>query len=218
MSSFFPLTMNAQTMISSPTSVIQTNNWENKQILLEFPDLISQSRKRVRFSSKPAQEIASEATIEEVASLWLTKAETYQIALEAKRAVKSFQKHSNPEACDAVLELFQECSRPKTNSLYVSENAQTILYSETPVRGLERLMNSELKKARVYHVQSLLKIQGKCNSSSACDQSCRLEILRYRSLQTSKGSRALARIFAHGDELQVVSAMQFELFGASSQF
>jgi hypothetical protein len=176
--------------------------------------LLTKPRKRVYFSRSPVPEIASEATREEVANSWLTKAETSQIALEAKRDAQSFRQRS-PESCDAFLALFQECSKKliSKKNLCVAKCAQTILHFETPIRGLERRMHSEMRTYRVFHVQSLLKIQEKCSFMSTTNKKSQPEILRYRSLQTSQGSRALARLLGHGDAIQVANAVREELFG-----
>jgi hypothetical protein len=191
----------------SPTCIIQAS----QQPCLERRAGRRLARKQgVRFSTKPSQEIASELSEHEVAPLWLSLEEYNQIQRQAERETMHLRKES-PEYCDAFLTLFQDSlKRYDFEQLWATKSVQTILHFETPnhQRGLERHLHSVVSRYRVFHVQSLLRVQEKYKSTSS--ESRQQKILRSKSLHTSQASGAIARIFGDRDAIYAANAIREE--------
>jgi hypothetical protein len=198
---------------SSPICVIQATGqqWSGIPEVTYLDGKVRKvAQKSVHFSSNASQEIASDASEEEATETWLTRSEYKQIHTRAKGDIKNFRQYSH-ESYDAFLALFQECSQePNFRKLLDTKSAQTVIRYKTPVRGFENRMHSVVVRYRAFHVQGLLAIQEHCRYVSTPSE-IREDMLRSRSLHTSRASRSLARILAHGDAMQVANTLQEDL-------
>ena len=87
--------------------------------------------------------------------------------------------------------------------------------TQSDARGLEPFLHPCIKQSRAAHVLGVLMIQralqNNQETSSSLDSDTMQQVLRTRSLQTSRASRVLARLLAHGDSMQVTRLLRQEL-------
>jgi hypothetical protein len=228
--------MNAQTkrVFVSPTSVVQgaSREWESRQwegmtevtdIFLypqhqqvRFPDqvvtdiFLYPKQHQVRFSGQISIR-NSNLTEELVQELWFTRQEIQDFHKEAKQQAKEYrEQHSElVQDLDTLVRSFTK--EPSLQALFNSPSAQQIMKSlpGTTVRGLERYLHVNIGRYRVRHGRGLLAIQKRCPKKH--DAALLEQLIRSRSLCTSRASRALARLLAHGDFLYLAAIIRQEL-------
>jgi hypothetical protein len=194
----------------SPTGVIQEANDQFKGVP-EFPDISINTQHQVSFSDEVGS-IHSNLTEELVQELWFSRQEIQDFHGEAKQQANDFREEHS-ELVQELCTLVQTCSTKGSSlpALFRSPSAQQIIKAlpGTTVRGLEGRLHVIFGRSRVLHRQGLLALQKHCPQSHDADY---LEqLLRSRSLDTSRASRALARLLAHGDYLHIVDVLRQEL-------
>jgi hypothetical protein len=204
--------MNAPTkrVFVSPTSVIQEASiqWE---CIPDVPDLFSYPQHQVRFSDQVSI-INSNLTEEELLQeLWFSGQEIQDFRKEAKQQAKDFREQ-NSELVQELGTLARICTKESSlEALFRSPSAQQVMKSlpGSTVRGLEGRLHVIVVRNRILHRQGLLALQKHCPKNH--DAEFLEQLLRSRSLYTSRASRALARLLAHGDYLHMAAIIQQEL-------
>jgi hypothetical protein len=172
--------------------------------------LCPQLQHEVRFSDQVSI-INSNLTEELVQELWFSSKEIQDFQKEAKQQAKDFREQHS----DLVQELgtlVRACAKESSlQTLLRSPSAQQIMKSlpGTTVRGLEGHLHAIVGRHRVLHLQGLLAIQKRCPKKY--DVEFLEQLLRSISLRTSRASRTLAILLAHGDYLYMATIIRQEL-------
>ena len=197
-------------VFASPTGVVEAMDlWEG---IPGIPDIWEEPKKSVRFARGvviiPSEEmdIEEEDDDDQQRACW-TKEEIKEFQLEAKREAKAYRE-SHSDHVQSLASLYQECKDDsKARTVLHSPSAQEIMrLPATSVRGLEGHLHVSVPQHRIYHQRSLLAVQRSMQGNPNLDH-----VLRTSSLYTSRGSRTLARLLAHGDYVQVRTLIQQEL-------
>jgi hypothetical protein len=204
--------MNAPTkrvFVSPPTGVVQEacRQWKG---LPEVSDIFSCPQHQVRFSDQVSI-INSNLTEELVQEFWFSRQEIQDFRKEAKQQAKYFREE-HTEFVQELGALIRTCTHKSSlNAMLRSPSAQQIMKSlpGTTVRGLEGHLHVIIGRYRVQHRQGLLAIQTRCPKTY--DDELLEQLLRSRSLYTSRASRALARLLARGDYLHMAAIIRQEL-------
>jgi hypothetical protein len=204
--------MNAPTnkrVFVSPTCVVQeaSGQWEG---MPEVPDIFLYPQHDVRFSDQVSI-INSNSTIELVKELWFSRQEIQDFHKEAKQQAKDFREQHS-ELVQELGTLVRTCTKESSlQALFRSPSAQHIMKSlpGTSVRGLEGHLHVIVGRYRVLHRQGVLAIQKRCPKKH--DAEFVGQLLRSRSLYTSRASRALARLLALGDYEHMAAVIRQEL-------
>jgi hypothetical protein len=175
--------------------------------MTKVTDIFLYPQHQVRFSDQISI-INSNLTEELVQEMWFSRQEIQDFHKEAKQRAKDFrEQHSElVQELGTLVRTFAKDS--SLHSLFRSPSAQLIMKSlpGTTARGLERHLNVIFGRYRVLHRKGLLAIQKRCPDAAFLEQ-----ILRSRSLYTSRASRALARLLANGDALHLAAIIRQEL-------
>ncbi len=192
----------------SPTCVVQeaSRQWEGMPAVpvLLYP------QHQVRFSDQVSI-INSNLSEELVQELWFSRQEIQDFHKEAKQQAKDFREQHS-ELVQELGTLVRTCANESSlQALFRSPSAQQIMKSlpGTTVRGLEGRLHVNVGRNRVLHRQGLLALQKHCPKNH--DAEFLEQLLRSRSLYTSRASRALARLLAHGDYLHMADSIRQEL-------
>jgi hypothetical protein len=140
--------------------------------------------------------------------VWWSKEEIKGFQQEAKKKAKDFRE-THTTYIQALGTLLKECkNEPNVHKVLSSPIAQELLgLFPSSVRGLECHLHTLVGQYRLFHLKSLLAVQ-----HSMKDGATSLEkILRASASHTSRASRALARLLAQGDHLQVTAMIRQEL-------
>jgi hypothetical protein len=199
----------AKKVFASPTCVVQeaSGQWGG---VPEVPDIILCPHHEVRFSDQVSI-INSNLTEELVQELWFSRQEIQYFHKEAKQQAKAFREQ-HTELVQEFGTLVRTCTKESSlQALFRSPSAQQIIKSlpGTTVRGLEGQLHASVGQYRVLHRQSVLAIQKRCPKNH--DAEFLEHLLRSRSLYTSRASRALARLLAHGDYEHMAAIIRQEL-------
>jgi hypothetical protein len=165
---------------------------------------------QVRFTDQVSIIISNFAK-ELVHELWFSRQEIQEFHKEAKQQAKDFREQHS-ELVQELGTLVRTCTKESSlQALFRSPSAQQIMKSlpGTTVRGLEGHLHGIVGRYRVLHRQGLLTIQKRCPKKYDAD--FLEQLLRSRSLYTSRASRALARLLAHGDYQHIAAITQQEL-------
>jgi hypothetical protein len=105
--------------------------------------------------------------------------------------------------------LLKDCkTEPNVHRVLSSAIAQELLWLfPSSVRGLECHLHTLVGKNRLFHLKTLLSVQHSMKDGTTSVA----QVLRARARHTSRASRALARILAQGDHLQVTAMIRQEL-------
>lgn len=174
---------------------------------LEVPPL-DRRMKLVRFILKP-DTLDHKLQKEDTQAFWLSRAEMQAINRSARQVCYTVRE-TNPKHFEAFSRLHQDCSKEDTVQELLS-NHKEMLYScsATSMRGLESRAHLLMRQYRSFHVKSLLEIQQKSKSLVAIGS--REQLLRARSIYTSRASRTLARLLAQSDSMEVATIALPEL-------
>jgi hypothetical protein len=198
--------------ISSPNCVIRHHCLDG---IPDLPDLYLQeeSQRQVRFMAK-VQVIHSIHTFDYEYELWWSRSEIRKFQKQAKIDAKDFRESNDTFVYD-LEELFRASkSETSLQSLMRCPCARRIMeYPEYDMRGLERSLHSIVGQYRFFHCRSLLAIQKACPIE---DSEYLGQLLRSRSIESSRASRVLARLLAHGDYLQTAEMIRQELDSLNS--
>jgi hypothetical protein len=204
--------MTKRVFVSPPTSVVQeaSRQWD---CIPEVPDifLCPHHQHQVRFSDQVSI-LNSNLTEEELLQdLWFSIQEIQDFRKEAKQQAKDFREQHS-ELVQELGTLARTCSKESSlQALFCSPSAQQIMKSlpGSTVRGLEGRLHVNVGRYRDLHRQGLLSLQKRCPKNH--DPGVLEQLLRSRSLYTSRASRALARLLAHGDYLHMADSIRREL-------
>ncbi|KAL3912035.1 MAG: hypothetical protein SGILL_007044 [Bacillariaceae sp.] len=161
--------------------------------------------KSVRFSPDVIEHEPSIVwDLEDHNAMWWSQEEISNFSRTARSKAHAFLR-KNEAFTRTFHSVFQDCSKEMSSRrLLQSENVQDLLGSATALRGLESRMISIIRQYRKFHITSVLE---------AAEQQDVQELLRARSLRTSRPSRALARILARQDSMATAHMIQKELDG-----
>jgi diadenosine tetraphosphate (Ap4A) HIT family hydrolase len=196
---------------SDQVSIIYSNLTEDLvQELLFSSQEIQDFHKQVRFCDQ-VNIINSNLTEELVQELWFSRQEIQDFHKEAKQQAKNFREQHS-ELVQEFATLVRTCTKESSlKALFRSSRAQQIMKSlpGTTVRGLEGHLHVIVRRHRVLHRQGVLAIQKRCPKKH--DAEFLEQLLRSISLYTSRASRSLARLLAHGDSLHMTAIFRQEL-------
>jgi hypothetical protein len=213
---------------SSPTSVTQVHASLNNAHPLLDVEMSDQKRhspplppprkyvqfKRDRVSGKIREEFIESNFFaqEDMCALWSTKSELADTTQAATQVINEI-KTRNPAYVQEVVRIFQECSRETNLQRIVSSHLPILLNPPSlELRGLERQVHQMLSKYRALHRHNVLEVQKNKLPTQSSDEIIRHQrILRSTSMNTSRVSRALAIVWAHGDAMQVAHMVREEL-------
>jgi hypothetical protein len=190
-------------MDSNLTEELVQELWFSRQEIQNFDN-------EVRFSD-PVSIINSNLTEELVQELWFSRQEIQDFHKEAKQQAKDFREQHS-ELVEELATLVRTCTKePSRRALLRSPCAQQIMKSlpGSTARGLEGHLHVIVGRYRVLHRQGLLTVQMRCPQNH--DAEFLEQLLRSQSLYTSRASRALARLLAHGDYEHMVATIRQEL-------
>jgi hypothetical protein len=155
--------------------------------------------------------INSNWTEELAQELWFSRQEIKDFHKEAKQQAKDFREQ-NSELVQELGTLVRACTKESSlQALFRSPSAQQIMKAlpGTTVRGLEGHLHAIVGRCRVLHRQGVLAIQERCLKEH--DAEGLEQLLRSRSRYTSRASRTLARLLAHGDYEHMATIILQEL-------
>jgi hypothetical protein len=197
--------------ISSPNCAINEVP-HHLDAIPELPNLYLQeqeeSQRQVQFMAK-VQVMHSIHTFDDEYELWWSRSEIKKFQKQAKLDAKDFRESNDTFVHD--LEEFFRASKSERSlqSLMRCPCARRIMESpEYDIRGLEPFLHSIVGQYRFFHCRSLLAIQKACPIQ---DREYLEQVLRCRSNESSRASRVLARLLAHGDYLQAAEMIRQEL-------
>jgi hypothetical protein len=178
--------------------------------MTEVTDIFFDPQHQVRFSDQVSI-INSNLTEELVQELWFSRQEIQDFHKEAKQQAKDFREQHSELVQELVSLVRTFTKETSLQALFCSPRAQQIMKSlpGATARGLERHLNVIFGRYRVLHRKGLLAIQKRCPPMH--DAAFLEQLLRSRSLYTSRASRALARLLAHGDSLHLAASIWQEL-------
>jgi len=177
--------------------------------------------KALRFATEESTIIDTSHSYEFANDIWWAKDEIKAFQKNARDQARQFRDSQMGYATDLGT-FFQECKNTKSLQACVNSSTAKRLKrfqgttsspGSTPVRGLEGTLNATVSQSRVYHIRSLLAIQKACPSRVSESLS---ELLRCRSRQTSRASRALALLLAQRDYINMLDMVREELASPSS--
>jgi hypothetical protein len=204
--------------ISSPNCVINEVR-HHLDGIPELPDLYlvvrEESQRQVQFMAKvQVLHYYSIHTFDDEYELWWSRSEIKKFQKQARLDAKDLRE-SNDTFLHDLEELFQVSkSETSLHSLMRCPCARRIMECpEFDMRGLERFLHSIVGQYRFFHCRSLLAIQKACPIQ---DSEYLEQLLRCRSIESSRASRALARLLAHCDYLQVAAMIRQELDSLNS--
>jgi hypothetical protein len=215
--------MNAPTkkrVFVSPTSVIQEARIQWVSVP-EVPDIfLYHPQHQVRFSDQVSRinnNCSNDYLTEELLQeLWFSRQEIQDFHKEAKQQAKDFREQHS-QLAQELGTLARRCTQEESSSslqaIFRSPRAQQIMkcVPGTTVRGLEGHLHVIVGRNRVLHRQGLLALQNCCPTKHQHDTELLEQLLQSRSLTTSRASRALARLLAHGDYLHMADMIRQEL-------
>jgi hypothetical protein len=178
--------------------------------MTEVTDIFLYPQHQIRFSDQISI-INSHLTEELVQALWFSRQEIQDFHIEAKQQAKDFREQHS-ELAEELGTLVRTCTKESNlPALFDSPSAQQIMKSlpGTTVRGLEGHLHVIVGRYRALHRQGLLVIQKRCPKKH--DAAFLEQLLRSQSLYTSRASRVLARLLAHGDYLHMAAMIRHEL-------
>jgi hypothetical protein len=161
--------------------------------------------KTVRFSSEVIEQEPSIVwDLEDMQAMWWTQQEIQSFSRTARSKAHAFLR-KNEGFTRTFHTVFQDCSKDMSSRrLLQTQSVQDLLSSATALRGLESRTISIIRQYRNFHITSVLE---------AAQQQHVQELLRARSLRTSKPSRTLARILARQDSMAIAHMIRRELAG-----
>ncbi|KAL3916965.1 MAG: hypothetical protein SGILL_004933 [Bacillariaceae sp.] len=142
--------------------------------------------------------------LEDMGAMWWTQEEIQSFSRTARSKAHAFLR-KNESFTRTFHSVFQDCSKEASSRrLLQTQSVQELLSSANALRGLESRTISVIRQYRNFHITSVLE---------AAEKQDVAELLRARSLRTSKPSRALARILARQDSMAIAHMIRKELAG-----
>ena len=172
------------------------------------------SSRRVRFSDgendeegndhrRCVHEFVSDLSEDEAGQVWWSSNETFENYKRAKAEAASYRS-MNQEYLDEFNQLFLLCggdAEVHFRDIPSTKCAKVALHHQRAVRGLERYIHPVISTQRLKFIRSFLTLQSRLPTAMSKDDKHRY--LCARSMQWSRPSRAMARVVAHGDRLEV---------------
>jgi hypothetical protein len=201
--------------ISSPNCVINEVR-HHLDGIPELPDLYLQaeSQRQVKFMAKVQVMHYSIHAFDDNYELWWSRSEIKKFQKQAKLDAKDFREANDTFVHD-LEELFR-ASKHETSlqSLMRCPCARRVMECpEADMRGLECFLHSVVGQYRFFHCRSLLATQ---KAYPVQDSQYLEQLLRYRSIESSRASRVLARLLAFGDYHRAAEMIRQELDSLNS--